>query len=52
MLGRVLYEGLGRMTGSPVVRLSRAIARDADRRALSLTDNPAERALLLERIAQ
>jgi predicted RNA polymerase sigma factor len=25
-------------------------ARDADRRALALTDNPAERALLMERI--
>ena len=27
-------------------------ARDADRRALTLTDNPAERALLAERIGQ
>lgn len=27
-----------------------ADARDADRRALGLTDNPAERALLMERI--
>ncbi|HEV2249534.1 MAG TPA: sigma-70 family RNA polymerase sigma factor [Candidatus Limnocylindria bacterium] len=90
----MLYEGLVRMTGSPVVRLNRAIAlshvagparaleevealdgelaryhlyhatraallrdlgraadaRAADRRALALTDNPAERALLSERI--
>jgi RNA polymerase sigma-70 factor (ECF subfamily) len=90
----LLYDGLVRMTGSPVVRLNRAIAlshvagperaladvdeltddldryhlfhatraallrglgrveeaRDADRRALALTDNPAERALLTGRI--
>lgn len=90
-----LYDALLAMTGSPVVRLNRAVAlrqvagpeaalaevdaiaddldryhllhatraellrdlgrrdeaRDADRRALDLTDNPAERALLLERIA-
>ena len=89
-----LYDGLVAMTGSPVVRLNRAIAlwrvagpedalrevdalaadldryhyfhatrgellrdlgradeaRDADRRALDLTDNPAERPLLEERI--
>jgi RNA polymerase sigma-70 factor (ECF subfamily) len=91
-----LYEGLVGMTGSPVVRLNRAIAlshvvgparaladiddlsgelaryhlfhatraallrdlgrpdeaRDADHQAIALTDNPAERALLLERIGQ
>ena len=91
-----LYDALVAMTGSPVVRLNRAIAlrevagadlalrevneleadldgyhlfhatraavlrdlgradeaRDADRRALELTDNPAERALLEERIAR
>jgi len=90
----MLYEGLIRMTGSPVVRLNHAIAlshvagparalaevdemrdeldryhlfhatraqllrelgrtedaRNADRRALALTENPAERALLEERI--
>jgi len=92
----MLYEGLVRMTGSPVVRLNRAIAlshvvgparaltdvdelsdelgryhlfhatravllrelgrpdeaREADRRALGLTENPAERALLMERIGR
>jgi RNA polymerase sigma-70 factor (ECF subfamily) len=91
----MLYEGLVHMTGSPVVRLNRAIAlshvagparalaeveemadeldryhlfhatrawllraldradeaRESDRRALALTENPAERALLTERIA-
>jgi predicted RNA polymerase sigma factor len=90
-----LYDALLAMTGSPVVRLNRAVAlrhvagpaealaeverlageldryhllhatrgellrdlgrhgeaREADRRALELTDNPAERALLSERIA-
>jgi predicted RNA polymerase sigma factor len=90
-----LYDALLAMTGSPVVRLNRAVAlrhvagpaealaeverlageldryhllhatrgellrdlgwhdeaREADRRALELTDNPAERALLRERIA-
>lgn len=92
----MLYEGLVRMTGSPVVRLNRAIAlshvvgparalaevdelsdelgryhlfhatravllrelgrpdeaREADRAALGLTENPAERALLIERIGR
>jgi RNA polymerase sigma-70 factor (ECF subfamily) len=91
-----LYDALLAITGSPVVRLNRAIAlrevagpeiamreveeladdlelyhlfhatraellrdlgrrdeaRDADRRALELTDNPAERALLEERIGR
>ena len=92
----LLYEELVRLTGSPVVRLNRAIARshvagpvpaladidalageldryhlfhatraellrelgrrdearEADRRALALTGNPAERSLLLERIGR
>ena len=91
-----LYDALVAMTGSPVVRLNRAVAlrevagpdlalrevnalaedldayhlfhatraellrdlgrpedaREADRRALALTENPAERALLEERIAR